>query len=252
MKPSSSDEPVPAFPAPAAPAPSEPVVAFPAPRAAPDAGAVVPARLDRPLAAGALGHGWAHPQIEQQIARARATAAEAARSEGYAAGWAQGRRAAAEAAQAEALRREADAARQAQAAAVRVEQLVNGLADALRAADVAAAPAWEEVGDTIVDCALGIARAVLARELRSVDAAVVEALRTAVRCLGEPDELTVTANPADVEVLSGVTASGLPRALRFVPDPGVPAGTLTARTLTQRVTVDVPAALAAAEEVLRG
>lgn len=243
MKPSWSEQPLPA-------ASAEPVPAFPAPPGGD--GPPVPARLDRRLTGSALGHGWAHPQIEQQIARARASAAEAARSEGYAAGWAQGRRAAAEAAAEQARRTQEEAARQARADAVRVGALLEALTDALHRADVAAVPAWEETGDALVDCAVGIARAVLGRELGSLDGATLAALRTAVRCLGEPDDVTVRVNPADVALLDQVAPGDRPARLRVVPDPDVAAGTVTASTVTQRVTVDVPAALAAAEEVLRG
>jgi flagellar assembly protein FliH len=232
MKPSSSD-PV---------TPAEPVAAEPV---------VVPARLDRPLNAGAIGHGWAHPQIEQQIARARADAAESARSEGYAAGWAQGRRAAAEAAAAQGQRADADAARRAELAAARLEQLLASLDDAVRRADVAAEPAWAQVADAVVDGAIGIARAVLARELGSVGGPTVEALRTAVRCLGGPGEVTVHVHPSDVALLDSLPDVERPAALRVVADPDQPPGTVTTSTPAQTVVVNMPAALAAAQEVLR-
>jgi flagellar assembly protein FliH len=222
------------------------------PSSSDDEPAVLPARLDRPLRGGLIGHGWAHPQIEQQIARARALAVESARSEGYAAGWSQGRRAATGAAVEHERRREAEVARQAEQAAARVEVLLAALADAVRRADAAAVPAWAEVSDAIVDGAVGIARAVLARELATVDATVLEALRTAVRCLGEPAEVTVVAHPADAALLAALTPAERPAVLRIRPDPALPPGTVSALTPAQRVTVDIPAALAAAQEVLRG
>jgi flagellar assembly protein FliH len=213
---------------------------------------VVAARLDRQLAAGFSGHGWAHPQIEQQIAVARRQAVEAARSEGYATGWAQGRRAAAEAADALARERDVAAARLAERAAVQFESLLAALTKAVHAADAAAVPAWDEVGDAIVEAALGIARAALVRELGSLDDATVEALRTAVRALGDPGEVTVLVHPSDAPLFAAVPPDRRPATLRIVTDPTVAPGTVAARTPAQRVAVELPAALAAAEEVLRG
>ena len=212
---------------------------------------VLTARLDRPLAAGALGHGWAHPAIEEQIAKVRQAAAEAARSERYAARSAQGRRAAAEALEVDRRRQQEQVDAQALTQATRVEAALAVLADAVARVDEAAVPAWEEVADTLVEGALGIARAVLARELGSLDATTLEALHVAVRCLGTPPAVTVQAHPDDVATLDAVAAGRRPAALTLVPDPSQQPGTLVTRTLTQRVKVGVPAALAAAEEVLR-
>jgi flagellar assembly protein FliH len=225
------------------PSSSDPVTSDDAP--------VVTARLDRQLAAGAIGHGWAHPQIEEQIARVRQAAVESARSEGYAAGWAQGRRAATQALEVDREHLEAQAKQRTQAQAARVEAALAVLADALARVEEAAVPAWDELADSLVDGAIGIARAVLARELGSLDASTVEALHTAVRCLGRPAEVSVLAHPDDVAVLDAVAAGRRPAGLDLVPDPSQRPGTLVTRTLTQRVATGIPAALAAAEEVLR-
>jgi flagellar assembly protein FliH len=216
-----------------------------------DAPEVLTARLDRPLAAGAIGHGWAHPAIAEQIAKVRQAAAEAARSEGYAAGWAQGRRAAAEALEVDRQRRLEQAELTSQVQAARVEAALEMLADAVALVDEAAVPAWEDVADALVEGAVGIARAVLGRELGSLDATTLEALQIAVRSLGGPPAVTVHAHPTDVDVLDAVAPGRRPAALTLVPDPSQEPGTLVTRTVTQRVVTGIPAALAAAEEVLR-
>lgn len=216
-----------------------------------DAPEVLTARLDRPLAAGAIGHGWAHPAIAEQIAKVRQAAAEAARSEGYAAGWAQGRRAAAEALEVDRQRQRELTEQTAQVQAARVEQALEDLADAVARVDEAAVPAWEDVADALVEGAVGIARAVLARELGSLDTTTLEALHVAVRALGRPPAVTVHAHPTDVEALDAVAPGRRPAALTLVADPSQQPGTLVTRTVTQRVVTGIPAALAAAEEVLR-
>jgi flagellar assembly protein FliH len=212
---------------------------------------VRPARFDRPLAHGMSGAGssWGDPRIDLIVARAAEEAREAARGSGYAVGWAQGRQAAAEAERVEADRRRAEDAACAQADAVRLEAVLRALDGAAAQVRAASAPAWADLADTLVDGVLELARTVLGRELATVDALLAEQLRIALRTLGEAPGLTVRLNPTDLAL---VTAVPMPDGVALVADPSVPAGSVQAQTPTQRLLVDLPAALERAMEVLRG
>ena len=210
-----------------------------------------PARFDRPLSgphAARLGAAWGDPVLDEQIAQAVAEGRRSGLAQGFAAGWAAGHRAAAErealdaAERAEAARRERlDRGRQA-------EVLLASLAEAVRSVATAAAPAYEELADVLTDGALAIARAAVARELASVDDDLAQRVRAAVRTLAGDGRLVVHLNPADVAMIE---AQRLPAEAELVPDAGLAPGTVAVRGQLQRLRVDVPAAVAAAEEVLR-
>jgi flagellar assembly protein FliH len=234
---------------------------WPAADPQPTAGAAEPdmtlARFDTPLGAGPFGKaqpalGWAHPEVQRQIADASEKARGQARSLGYAAGWAEGRRAAAEAAVSdrEALQAETDRQRAAESAQLR--RAVHALAEAARNAEQTAAPAWAELADVITDGALAIARAALGRELQTVSGAVLDTLRTAMHRLGEPQTVAAHLHPADLALVEQVPDCPLPEGLKLVADSDVPRGGATVQTPTQRLRMALPVALAKAEEVLRG
>jgi len=203
-----------------------------------------PARLDRPLSGRLLEPGYADAHLEAMLAEAAERAREAARAQGYAAGWAHGAQAAAAAQQAG--REQAEAERR--AAAARAETLLAALAEAARRHQQAGLPAWHEVADALADGALALARAALGRELRAIDEPVADAVRTALRRLAAPGEVSVHLNPEDAALLA---TADLPPTVRLVADASVPAGAVRAQTPTQRLLLHLPAALAAAEEVLR-
>jgi len=208
------------------------------------AAVIRPARLDRPLSGRLLEPGYADAHLEAMLAEAAERARESAQAQGYAAGWAHGHQAAAAAQQA--AGEQAEAGRR--AAAARAETLLAALADAGRRQQQAGLPAWHEVADALADGALALARAALGRELRAIDEPVAEAVRTALRQLAAPDEVCVHLNPDDAALLATAT---LPPTVRLVADASVPAGAVRAQTPTQRLLLHLPAALAAAEEVLR-
>lgn len=215
---------------------------------------VTVARFDRPLSrsgTGDHGVGWADPAVEERIARAEQRACEHARSLGYAAGWAQGRQAAAEQERIAAQRREQEAAEAMAAHTLRARRLVQGLTEELRRAGQSCVPAWEELGDAIADGALAIARAALGRELAAIDVPVLDAVRTALRRLGGPADVVIHVHPGDLALLRGGTAGDLPEGLRLVADPELAPGTVRALGVAQRLLLDLPAAVARAEEVLR-
>jgi flagellar assembly protein FliH len=225
-----------------------------------DPGGVRPARFDRPLQGARPGAGRpgvlggaliSDPQLQRQAEEIAERAREEARAAGYAAGWAQGRQAAAECEARERVQRAERARVEQEAATHRMTDLLAGLAHAVAQADLATVPAWTELADTVADGALVIARAVLAREPATVDAEVAEAVRIAVRSLAAGDAVVVHLNPADHGLVTSMPKATVPDGVRLVSDPQVPSGTVIARTPLQRLWVDLPAAVAAAEEVLR-
>ena len=217
-----------------------------------DPAAVRVVRFDRPLRSEAESLGWADPRIRQRIQDAAEQAREEAYALGYSAGWAQGRQAAAEQARQEEAERARVAARALQAQGERARVLLAELGEAAGQATRSAVPAWTQVADAIADGALGIARAALGRELAAVDAEVADAVRTALRALADADRVTVHVHPADLDLLRGLAADELPDHVRLAGDPTVPPGGVLAATPVQRLLRDLPAAVARAEEVLRG
>jgi flagellar assembly protein FliH len=204
-------------------------------------------RFDRPLVDQPA---WADPRMARQLAEVSRAAREQGLAEGYAAGWAQGRRAAAEAERREAAERaEREEAAHRQLAA-RAQPLLAALARTAQAFTEQVTPAWDEIVDVLLEGALRVAAAALGRELEAVDAVVLEAARTALRLLPAAEVVTLHVNPADVTLLG--EGENLPDGLRLVADATVPAGTVVARSLLQSLPVDLRHALAGAEEVLRG
>jgi flagellar assembly protein FliH len=208
---------------------------------------VRPARLDRQLRRTAVDPAYSDSHLEQVVARAAEAARETARAEGYAAGWAEGRRAAAEQARQQAAALAEKAAAELERDAQRVRALVAQLGEAVLSARRAAIPEWEEVADAVADGALRIARAAMARELRSIDEPVADAVRRGLERIADPGEAVIHLHPDD----AATVGTSLPDSVRIVPDPTVPAGGVVVLTPSQRLRLDLPSALAAAERVLR-
>ena len=211
-----------------------------------DAPGVVPsqvsaARLDRPLTA--FGARWVDAEAEHRIGQAAEQAREQARAQGYAAGWAQGRQAAAAAAANEQRHRRAADEQAARHQGLRVEAILSALTRAAASADAAAAARWDELSDTLADGAIAIAQAALGRELATLDAPLVEAVRTAMTLLGEPDEVVVRANAADLALLTKLAAATSAATagpkVTYVVDPLLASGDVTLATLTQRLRLRV-------------
>ena len=193
--------------------------------------------------------GLGDPKVARQIAEALRSARERGTAEGYAAGWAQGRRAAAEAAEAEAAERaEREEATRRQLVG-RAQELFAALAATSRTRGEQAAPAWDEVVEVLLDGCLRVVTSALGRELAAVDGAAVEAMRAALRILPSAESTVVHVHPADA-ALVGASAD-LPDGVAVVVDDTVPEGGVVARTPLQSLPVDLQAALRAVEEVLR-
>ena len=208
---------------------------------------VRPARLDQPLRRARIDPTYADPHLEELVRVAADRARHEARAEGYAAGWSQGRQAAAIKAQSEtaAIAMQVDSERI--ASARRVAQLLSSLGEAARAARMTVAPDWSEVADTLAEGALRLAAAALGRELRSIDDAVAQSVKDALGRLADPGEAVVHLNPVDAAmVLDDPTVT-----VKVISDPRVPVGSVTALTPAQRLRHDLPAALNAAEAVLK-
>jgi len=239
--------------APVAPAVAAPVAA-PVAEQGPRVRAVT---FDRPLAGPGASRGvtpgWGDPQIDALIAQAADDARTQALAEGYAAGWAQGRRAAAERERVESAERETVARAEQERTAARAHDLLLALVAATRTATTDGEQEWSRLADALTDGALAIAGATLARELSAVDEPVAEAVRTAVRSLGGTDgPLVVRVHPKDQLLLAALPASPVPDGVQLVADPSVRPGTVLATTPVQRLLVDLAGAVAAAREVLQG
>jgi flagellar assembly protein FliH len=212
---------------------------------------VRPARFDRPLAGAAaavLGAGWGDPRLDAALAEAVEDGRRRGMAEGYAIGWAAGLRAAAEREEQEAAARAQTAEAERRERLARTASLLQSLAGSARDLAAAAAPTWEELADVLADGALAIAGAALARELTSVDDDLVLRVRTALRTLAGDGRLVVHLHPDDAALLA---RTPLPDGAELVPDDAVRPGTVAVRGDVQRLRLDVTAAVAAAEEVLR-
>lgn len=206
-----------------------------------------PARLDRPLRSTSLDPTYTDPYLEELVRVAADRARHEARAEGYAAGWSQGRQAAATQAQSEVVAAAKQLEVERASIRQRATQLLTSLGEAARAARVTVAPEWTEVSDTLADGAMRLAAAALGRELRSIDDAVAQAVRGALQLLAEPGQAVVHLNPVDAALVVDDETIGV----RVISDPRVPVGRVLALTPAQRLRHDLPDALNAAEAVLR-
>jgi flagellar assembly protein FliH len=212
---------------------------------------VRPARFDRPLSgphAARIGAGWGDPLLDKALAEAVEEGRRQGVAQGFATGWTAGRRAAADRETAEAAARAVAAEADSRELRTRAGALLGALASAVRGAAATAAPTYEELADALADGALAIARAVLARELASVDDDLEQRVRAALRRLAGDGDLVLHLHPADVAV---VGAAALPAGTELVADPSLPPGAVAVRGEAQRLRLDVVAAVAAAEDVLR-
>jgi flagellar assembly protein FliH len=205
------------------------------------------ARMDRPLVRSRLDPTYADPHLEEVIRVATERARHEARAEGYAAGWSQGRQAAAAKGAAEQAATAAKIAAERALSGRKMGQLLTALGEAARTARTAAAPDWAEVAETLSEGALRLAAAALGRELRSIDDPIQQAVHSALQLLAEPGEAVIHLNPADSALVLDQEELGV----RIISDPRVAVGSVIVLTPAQRLRHDLPAALDAAEAVLR-
>ncbi len=173
---------------------------------------------------------------------------DAARAQGYAAGWAQGRRAYLEAAEAaEAERGVRQAADRARAAAER-DAATAALGRAVAGSQARVEQAWAELADQAVTLAVRIAEAILAREVATSPDAGADALRRALTEVPALVPVTVRMHPADRAALDLDVLEGRP--VGFVDDPALARGDAVVETEHGVVDATVAAALERVREVL--
>lgn len=194
--------------------------------------------------AGALGD----EPTERSLHGIAERSASAARAQGYAQGWAEGRRIA--------LVRSAEEARawrrtvELEQAQVRRdhERVVAALEDATAQLGVRMAEAVADIADQVVEAALAVAEAVVGRELQLASAPGADALRRALSSVDPVVTTTVRMNPDD-------RASLAPRDLPegnvvLVDDPSLAPGDAVAETPHTLLDATIGSALDRVREVL--
>jgi flagellar assembly protein FliH len=177
---------------------------------------------------------------------------DAARAQGYAVGWSQGRRAGEEdaraAAEQEAQRRAAERARQDAEHA----HAVAALQAAARRLDETGAAVRAAVESRAVEVALRLAEAVLMRELATAADPGADALRRALSLVPAGETVTVRLHPQDLAGLGEQLVTGQlgGHTVRLVDDPSLARGDAVAETDTAVVDATVSSALARVREVL--
>ncbi|WP_285593217.1 FliH/SctL family protein [Kineosporia sp. NBRC 101731] len=208
---------------------------------------VRPANLDRPLTRTTIEPHYSDPRLEEMIRTASLAAREEAQAQGYLAGWAQGRQAAAEDTARIRATQQKENQRIRAEVADQVTELLEMLGKAVQEAGQAALPEWNEVADVLIEGSLKLAAAALGRELQTVDDAVGQTVRAALRHVAASDETVVHLHPDDAAMLG----DNGPEGVTIVPDITLSPGSVAVLTPAQRLRQDLPAALAAAEEVMR-
>ncbi len=187
---------------------------------------------------------------ESTLAALAEDARVAARAQGYAAGWAEGRRTFL--AQVAAAEREHAARRAAEEDRARVEHraATMALATAVDEAQTEVRRTRDLLAARAVDLALQIAEAVLGRELELAADPGADALRRAVELLPVDVPVTVRLHPADrAQLDAGVLGN---RSVRLVDDSALGRGDAVVETEEQVVDATIGAALARVREVLAG
>jgi flagellar assembly protein FliH len=175
---------------------------------------------------------------------------EAARTAGYAEGWAQGQRAAriaAQAAQDQLVT--AHRAEEAERSAV-TRRAVEAL---VRAADDLAsrtAPAVEQIEDVVLRTAVELAEALLGHELSTGDDRGVHAVRRAMSAPSGPGPITIRLHPEDHRTVQTAVAEFDGRSVVLVPDVSLRPGDAVAETGTSTVDATLSSAVARVREVL--
>jgi flagellar assembly protein FliH len=171
----------------------------------------------------------------------------AARSAGYAEGWAAGHRdAVAQLADRE-REREAAARRAAEQAGARAGSALAALRAAADRLDAREAPRLDEVADAVLHAALLLAQDLLGHELTTTGETATSALRRALGAVGAARPVQVRLHPDDVAALEGVE---VPTGVTLTADPALVRGDAVAEYEGGSVDARLAAALQRAREVL--
>lgn len=199
----------------------------------------------------ALLEGLLDPLQRQALDALSDTARQAARAEGYAVGWAQGRRAADEVAAAEEAAASAERARQAALAADALSSAVQALTTAAAGLEARAVVPAAELADAVVAGAFELAQALLGRELAVSADPGRDAILRALTVLPEGRPVTARLHPDDAPVTRvGLSIEGLGRDVLVFPDPTVERGGAIVDCDSSRVDAQLGSALERVREVL--
>lgn len=195
-------------------------------------------------ATAVLGDAVTEAALSDLADRAR----QAARAQGYAAGWAEGRRKAIADAATEVAQRAARADAAAAEAHRAQASLVAALSDAVARCGEDLAGRYADLVDQTRDLAVEIAEAILQREISASADPGLDAARRALAEITPGTSATVRLNPAD---LAGLDAGALAdHPVSFVADAGLARGEARVETESSIVDATVPAALQRVREVL--
>lgn len=188
------------------------------------------------------------PVTESTLAALAEQTRSAARAQGYAAGWAEGRRAfAAQVATAEAELVARTAAEQDRARAEH-RAATKALANAVEAAEAEVRRTRDRLAEQAVTLALEIAEAVIGRELQVATDPGGDALRRALTSLPLDVPVTVRLHPADRAQLDPAVLGDRP--VHLVDDPSLRRGDTVVETDQQVVDATIEAAVARVRQVL--
>jgi flagellar assembly protein FliH len=200
-----------------------------------------------PVAVPADG-GWRSPNAGDLVDEVR----EAARAEGYAAGWAEGRRNAAVETRARAAAVAAEIGAAERARHERHASALQAVAGAATTLERRVLPVLDEFSDAILTAALVLAEAVVGRELAVAGDGGAVALRRALDLAPQQRPVTVRLHPEDLVTLSlagsAVEIDG--RTVTLVPDASVGRGGAIADCDATEVDARLGAALDRAAQVL--
>jgi flagellar assembly protein FliH len=174
-----------------------------------------------------------------------------ARAEGYARGWAEGRRAAEAQASVEAHAAATDRAAEAAHAAASLNAALSALATAASALEARAVAPAAELTDAVVTGAFELATALLGRELTLAAEPGLDAIRRALVLVPENRPVCARLNPDDASVTrAGLASAELGREVLIVADPSVEPGGAVVDCDATRVDAQLGTALERVREVL--
>jgi flagellar assembly protein FliH len=215
----------------------------------------LPSRLVRGAAAADLPaaplEGLLDPLQRSGLDELATAARQDARAEGYAVGWAQGRRAAEEAAQREAAiaaAERAEFAARSQASLVSALRALTAAADALEGRAVAPAA---ELSAAVVATSFELAQALIGRELTLATEPGIDAIRRALPLAPENRPVTARLHPDDASAArSALPTANLGREVLIVADPSIEPGGAVVDCDATRVDAQLGPALDRVREVL--
>ena len=182
-------------------------------------------------------------------------AKQAARTAGYAEGWAQGQRAIALEAKAAADRSLAVEQAHDQRRGAVLAQSVNALGRAITNLEAELMPTMNQLQEAVLTHAFELAEAIIGRAVDDPEGRGADALRRAMNAAPEQGAIVVSLHPDDYRNLVGAASDGdyhyQGRPVHLRPDPGLQAGDAVAETGTTTVDASIAAAVQRAREALR-